>query len=589
MVGLPIKLEGLEMLEQTVDFNKKYKIIETKNNSDNLVFYYAVKTTGIFCKPGCSSRLPKVENISFFETTDEAIKSGFRPCKRCRPLENGINKHEQIILNICRYIEKENSGTLDFFAKQSGYSERHLQRIFKDATGISPKEYLIAVRENNFRKELQGKSTITESIYNAGFNSVSGIYENTNDILAMKPNQFKKFGDSLKLYVGLFQCSLGSLVISFTDLGISSIDIGDNSIDLLNSFNDRFKNAVISELSSHDYIKIKDIIDKIDNPNLSINIPLDIHGTVFQKKVWKCLLNIPIGTTMSYSEVAQKIGEPKSFRAVANACGKNNISILIPCHRVVGKKGNLSGYKWGKDKKQQILDYEREFKKVLIEQELMNRVFHKLAIHYGDINREVLGEKKSWWPAKDPFEMMVGAILTQNTNWKNVELAISNFKCKLTPSYISKVDLSELSDIIKPSGYHNQKAKKLKNLCNWFKRYNYDIAMASIQSTDKLRAELLEINGVGFETADSILVYALNKTSFVIDAYTRRIFSRVGVDVPLNYNNFKNMIESSVTSTVKIYDYYHGLIIEHAKAFCKKQPLCDSCILSDFCKYNISL
>ncbi len=575
------------MSKHTDDFNLKYKIVETKVNTYSSKFYYGVKTTGIFCKPGCSSRLPKVENISFFDTTDQAIRSGFRPCKRCKPLEHGMNEHEEIIINICRYIEKENKGSLDFFAKKSGYSERHLQRIFKNTTGISPKEYLKAVRENNLRKELQGKSTITESIYNAGFNSASRMYENINNILAMSPNQFKNFGNNLSLRIGLFKCSLGSLVISFTDLGVSSVDIGDDSIELLNTFNNRFKNAVINELCSNDYIKIKDIIEKIDDPNLSINIPLDIHGTVFQKKVWKCLLNIPIGETLSYSEVAEQIGEPKSFRAVANACGKNNISILIPCHRVIGKKGQLSGYKWGKDKKQQIIDYEVEFKKVSIEQELINKVFNKLSLHFGDISRGNLGDKKSWWPAKDPFEMMVGAILTQNTNWKNVEQALSNFKGRLTPSFILEVDLSELSDIIKPSGYYNQKAKKLKNLCKWFERYNFDIKETSKQSSEILRTELLEINGVGSETADSILVYALNKSSFVIDTYTRRIFSRVGIDVPSNYNDFKMLIENSIESNIEIYDNYHGLIIEHGKAFCKKQPLCHICILSDFCKFKI--
>jgi AraC family transcriptional regulator, regulatory protein of adaptative response / methylated-DNA-[protein]-cysteine methyltransferase len=359
MDGLLIKLRGIKMSNLTDDFTLKYKIVETKNNTDNLSFFYGVKTTGIFCKPKCSSRLPNIENIIFFNSANEALEAGFRACKRCNPLKQGLSDHEEVVLMICKFIEKENNESLEILANKSGYSQRHLQRIFKNMTGISPKEYSKTIRENKLRKELQYDQTVTDAMYNSGYSSVSRLYENIHKIIAMTPNQFKNFGKDLTLRVGTFSCSLGYLVVSFTNLGVSSIDIGDNLHELKTSFTSRFKNANIQEINPRDKKIVSKIISKIDNPIQSVNIPLDIHGTVFQKKVWKSLMDIPVGQNISYSELAKNIGEPKSVRAVANACGKNNISILIPCHRVVRKNGTLSGYKWGESKKLQIINSEK--------------------------------------------------------------------------------------------------------------------------------------------------------------------------------------------------------------------------------------
>jgi endonuclease-3 related protein len=281
------------------------------------------------------------------------------------------------------------------------------------------------------------------------------------------------------------------------------------------------------------------------------NMKLNPQGTDFQKRVWAELQNIPYGELRSYKDIATAVGNPNASRAVGLANNRNPISIVVPCHRVIGSNKKLTGYAHGLD-----------MKKRLIDSELINKVFIALESYYGD---------RKWWPCKSDFEMIVGAILTQNTNWQNVEKALANFGDKLTPEFISEISNEELAEIIKPSGYYNQKAIKLKALTEWFGRYNYDFDEIKKVELEPLRKELLAINGVGPETADSILVYALVKKSFVIDAYTRRIFSRVGLDVPKEYDDFRIMIETAVQSDLKVYNNYHAVIVAHATIFCKSK------------------
>ncbi|PID26540.1 MAG: endonuclease [Candidatus Cloacimonadota bacterium] len=213
---------------------------------------------------------------------------------------------------------------------------------------------------------------------------------------------------------------------------------------------------------------------------------------------------------------------------------------------------------------------------------LINTLFENLSNFYEDFKCG----GKSWWPADSEFEVMVGAILTQNTNWSNVEKAIINLKKEklLTPKSILKVEENYLSEIIRPSGFYNQKSKRLKSISLWFGLYEFEVEKVKRVDTLNLRNELLSISGVGPETADSILVYAFGKPSFVIDSYTRRIMSRFGVDVPKKYDDFKTMVEVCIPKDLNIYDYYHGLIVEHAKNFCRKKPLCEICPIGGVCK-----
>lgn len=315
------------------------------------------------------------------------------------------------------------------------------------------------------------------------------------------------------------------------------------------------------------------LFEYFEGKRTTFNLKLNPSGTDYQKKIWQALSQIPYGELYSYKEVAKITGNEKASRAVGLANNRNPIPIIIPCHRVVGTNNKLVGYAYGLEMKQNLLDLEN-----------INLIFFRLSQHYGDIHRNGWGGKKSWWPANSAFEMMAGAILTQNTNWKNVEKALANVGGNLNPGFILETSDEELAELIRPSGYHNQKAKKLKALCRWFEKYDFEINKAMANDKSILRKELLNINGVGGETADGILVYALNKTSFVIDAYTRRIFSRIGFDVPKDYDVFREMFENAVPAYVETYDYYHGLIVEHAKAFCTKKPQCKSCPLNNICK-----
>ncbi len=215
----------------------------------------------------------------------------------------------------------------------------------------------------------------------------------------------------------------------------------------------------------------------------------------------------------------------------------------------------------------------------------INQLFQILSEYYGDsILRNGWQGNKSWWQANSAFELMVGSILVQNTNWRNVDSALRNFEENLNPEFVLSISNEELAQVIRPAGFQNQKAKKLKALCEWFQIYNFDTEEVSKKSTTDLRKELLSIKGVGNETADAILVYVLNKTSFVIDAYTRRIFTRFGFDVPKNYDSFQKMIEEALPCDIITYDYYHGLMVEHAKGFCNKTPKCEDCPLGKKCK-----
>lgn len=308
----------------------------------------------------------------------------------------------------------------------------------------------------------------------------------------------------------------------------------------------------------------KQLFEYFSGKRKNFDLKLNPQGTDYQKKIWKELQNIPYAELYTYKQIAEKIGNPKASRAVGMANSKNPIPIIIPCHKVVGKNGKLTGFAFGLAVKEKLINLE-----------IINSVFEKLKTYYGDLN---------WWPAQTDFEMMTGAILTQNTTWKNVEKALANFKGKLSPQFIKNTSEEKLAEIIKPSGYYNQKAKRLKYLCNWFEKYDFDIEKARKKDDESLRTELLEINGVGRETADSILVYALEKTSFVIDAYTRRIFHRIGIDIPETYDELRILIENCIPKDFKIYNEYHGLIVEQAKQFCTKKPQCDNCPIYNLCK-----
>ena len=323
-------------------------------------------------------------------------------------------------------------------------------------------------------------------------------------------------------------------------------------------YNDDFFSSVIDELEKYFKGQIK-----------TFSVKLNPSGTDYQKMVWNELSKIGFNEILTYKDVAIRIGNPNASRAVGMANSKNPIPIIVPCHRVVGSSGKLTGFAHGLEIKEKLINFEK-----------ISDVYNTLSIYYGDLQ---------WWPSSNVYEMMVGAVLTQNTTWVNVEKAIANLSDKLDPQIILDMSNEELAQLIRPSGYYNQKAIKLKALTKWFEKYDFNIENAMKKDIEVLRKELLEIHGVGRETADCILVYALKKPSFVIDTYTRRFFKRLGFEVPSDYDDFRLMIEDAIDKDLDVYSEYHGLIVEHSKEYCLKTPTCDGCPVFNLCDRDIQL
>lgn len=323
-------------------------------------FYTAVLTTGIYCRPNCSARHPLRKNIRFFRTRDEAEAAGFRACKRCKPDEAPLRaRHRQAIVQACRHIESaEDSVSLDALSAQSGLSPHHFHRLFKQITGVTPKAYAATARANRMGEELAAQPTVTGAIYGAGYSSSSRFYEAADATLGMTPTNYRKGGEGQTIEYAVAEGACGLTLIARTQRGICSIMLGDDAEMLSRELKERFPKAILQqsgemkEWAAH-------AMSQMDNPVEGASLPLDIQGTAFQRLVWEALREIPAGTTESYKAVAARLGRPKAVRAVANACAQNHVAVLIPCHRVVGASGSLTGYRWGIERKRALLAMER--------------------------------------------------------------------------------------------------------------------------------------------------------------------------------------------------------------------------------------
>ena len=323
-------------------------------------FLYGVKTTGIFCRPMCPSRLPKRENVRFFENCQQAKAAGFRPCKRCTPHKpEAPNTAAEAVSSACDIIGRaEKEPSLTELAKAVGLSPYHFHRLFKNAMGITPKQYILEKRSKRLRENLQGKGTVTDAIYDAGYESSSRFYEKAEASLGMKPSKYKKGGEGVAISYAIVQSYLGWVLVAVTERGICQIDFSDTQEMLITRLEERFPKASLQRNDPHTTSIISQTVAFLEAPEPGFSLPLDVQGTAFQKRVWTALQEIKIGTTVSYSDIADKIGNPKAARAVARACASNRIAVVIPCHRVVRSNGDLGGYRWGFDRKQAILDRE---------------------------------------------------------------------------------------------------------------------------------------------------------------------------------------------------------------------------------------
>jgi len=324
-------------------------------------FCYSVTTTGVYCRPSCAARRAHPGNVQFHATGADAEKAGFRPCKRCQPNHLSVAElHAAKIAKVCRLIEQaEEILPLSQLAREAAMSVFHFHRTFKAVTGITPRAYAAAARARRVRTNLEKSPTVTDAIYDAGFNSNSRFYESSNEVLGMTPTRFRAGGAGTDIHFALGECSLGAILVATSERGICAILLGEDPDLLLRDLQNRFSSAHLMGNESGYETLIAKVVGFVEDPKIGLDLPLDIRGTVFQQRVWQMLRQIPVGSTASYTEIARKIGMPKAVRAVARACGANPLAVAIPCHRVIKIGGDLSGYRWGVERKRTLLHREK--------------------------------------------------------------------------------------------------------------------------------------------------------------------------------------------------------------------------------------
>ena len=354
-------MSGREQLKSAFSSDEQRwdAVVRRDRNADGH-FYYSVRTTGVYCMPSCASRPALRKNVAFHATRHEAESAGFRACKRCKPDIGGLAAiHAAGVARACRLIEvSEQMPDLDALAAEAGMSRFHFHRVFKNITGLTPKAYAAARRADRVRDELPRSGTVTDAIYGAGFNSNGRFYAKSAEVLGMAPKKFRAGGSGESIRFAVGECSLGSILVASTDKGICAIALGDDPDALVHDLQDRFPKARLIGGDSGFESLVARVVGFVEAPGLGLDLPLDVRGTAFQQRVWQALREIPAGRTASYAQVANRIGEPAAVRAVAQACGANSIAVAIPCHRVIRNDGGLSGYRWGVERKQALLDRE---------------------------------------------------------------------------------------------------------------------------------------------------------------------------------------------------------------------------------------
>ncbi|SIO60844.1 AraC family transcriptional regulator, regulatory protein of adaptative response / methylated-DNA-[protein]-cysteine methyltransferase [Singulisphaera sp. GP187] len=339
----------------------RWQAVVDRNPVADGTFYYSVRTTGVYCKPSCAARSALRKNVRFHATCQDAESAGFRACKRCKPTEKGLAERQAaMIAQACRTIEAADEvPSLDELATSVGMSRYHFHRIFKEQTGLTPKGYASAHRAQRVRAALTRSPTVTQAIYGAGFNSNSRFYESSTEVLGMTPTAFRAGGTGASIRFAIGECWLGSILVAASDKGVCAILLGDDPDELAHDLQDRFPKAQLIGGDADFEQWVAKVVGFLETPSLGLDLPLDIRGTAFQQRVWDALRAIPAGSTATYAEIANQIGQPKAVRAVAQACAANALAVAIPCHRVVRTDGSLSGYRWGVERKSRLLRREQ--------------------------------------------------------------------------------------------------------------------------------------------------------------------------------------------------------------------------------------
>ncbi|HEY7159270.1 MAG TPA: bifunctional DNA-binding transcriptional regulator/O6-methylguanine-DNA methyltransferase Ada [Gemmataceae bacterium] len=329
-------------------------------------FVYAVRSTGVYCRPSCPSRRPRRRQVVFYPVPEAAEQCGYRPCRRCRPRQTAAtDPHVEIVRGTCRYIETHLEGalTLDALGQQARLSPFHLQRIFKRIVGITPRQYADACRLGVLKSRLKERRTVTMAMMEAGYGSSSRLYERASSQLGMTPATYQRGGRAVLVRYTVAACPLGRLLLAGTERGICAVYLGDGDAKLEAELSREFPAAELRRDDDGLSAWVSELVDHLRGQQPHLDLPLDVRATAFQWRVWQELQAIPYGSTRSYSEIARALGQPTAARAVARACATNPVSVVIPCHRVVREDGDLGGYRWGLERKQALLDHEKDTKR----------------------------------------------------------------------------------------------------------------------------------------------------------------------------------------------------------------------------------
>ncbi len=323
-------------------------------------FLYAVTTMGVYCRPGCPSPRPLRRNVRFFRTCGEAEADGFRACKRCDPKGQRARLAQAVVQDACAFIENaEEIPSLDTLATRSGYSRFHFLRMFRDHTGLTPRSYAEGVRAKRLHAALAGGARVADAVADAGYGSESRVYEKTGELLGMTPGALRRGGEGEVIRTAFADCPFGRLLVGATEKGVCFIGFAEPDESLLGDLRQRFPRARIVADDAALADTVRSVLDFLEEPKQALDLPLDLRGTAFQQRVWRTLCRIPPGQTRSYAELAHMVGNPRAIRAVARSCARNPVSLAVPCHRVVGSDGDLTGYRWGVPRKRALLAKER--------------------------------------------------------------------------------------------------------------------------------------------------------------------------------------------------------------------------------------
>jgi AraC family transcriptional regulator, regulatory protein of adaptative response / methylated-DNA-[protein]-cysteine methyltransferase len=323
-------------------------------------FLYAVTTMGVYCRPGCPSPRPLRKNVRFFHECADAEAAGFRACKRCDPKGERARIAQDVVRDACACIEAaETTPSLDTLAARSGYSRFHFLRMFRDHTGLTPRSYAEGVRARRLHTALARGARVVDAVMDAGFGSESRVYEKTGALLGMTPGAARRGGAGEAIRAAFADCPFGRLLVGATDKGVCFIGFAEPDAALLGDLRHRFPRAEIIADDTTLATTVQAVLDFLKEPKQALDLPLDLRGTAFQQRVWQALCRIPAGQTRSYRQLAEMIGNPRAIRAVARSCATNPVSLAVPCHRVVGSDGDLTGYRWGVPRKKALLEREK--------------------------------------------------------------------------------------------------------------------------------------------------------------------------------------------------------------------------------------